>query len=131
MSDIPQLLAVIEPQIRDSFHAGYQAAQQAAASDRAELVGMLDQILIDAERDPEISDVLGMGRMESIANLVAKHGGWGMSDWQPIETYPKDGTSFLVWSKNCTDLSIAWHDEEGEPLERFYTHWHPLPPPPK
>lgn len=71
-----------------------------------------------------------------------------MSEWQPIATAPKDGSSFLAYQpKNdlypeamavCSysprygSLNIDWvygHDVEYEVDSP--THWRPLPPPPK
>ena len=63
-----------------------------------------------------------------------------MTDWQPIETAPKDGTEILVFNGNsiwlveteyemypkdngCGCCSHSIHDE--------VTHWMPLPEPPK
>jgi hypothetical protein len=69
-----------------------------------------------------------------------------MSNWQPIETAPKDGNRILV--SGNTDIAtteftngrwvlspIAW-DGDGETggiadLEFVPTHWMPLPEPPQ
>ena len=73
-----------------------------------------------------------------------------MSDWQTIESAPKDGTWILLFVTEPagSDYAIAtgepegwshidvgrWHDDVGE-FERVHagepTHWMPLPPPPK
>ena len=60
-----------------------------------------------------------------------------MTDWQPIETAPKDGTEIILTAQNsegtwkvdvgCFSAGILW--DWGW---RFRpTHWMPLPPPPK
>ena len=69
-----------------------------------------------------------------------------MSEWQPIETAPRDGTAILVWPGVLfTEMTyfhtsvVRWHDwkeawieASGEEYNTFYpTHWMPLPPPPK
>lgn len=64
-----------------------------------------------------------------------------MSDWQPIETAPKDGRSVMTFApdaKEPMDVSLfiedadipgsgegTWRDDGRDP-----THWQPLPPPP-
>lgn len=72
-----------------------------------------------------------------------------MSEWQPIETAPKDGTRVLAywpdcygngsacaveswfgpWGKGNADQTwqspFEWADGHNDP-----THWMPLPPPP-
>jgi hypothetical protein len=77
-----------------------------------------------------------------------------MSEWQPIETAPKDGTRVIVaFRNNCVTIA-RWSDacafesnDEGphwvewECDDHFYsshltgpnepTHWMPLPEPPK
>ena len=67
-----------------------------------------------------------------------------MTDWQPIETAPKDETTVLLYCPESWDTNGvrvgwwnggAWYAEEwsSNPLTDFYgkpTHWHPLPPPP-
>lgn len=61
-----------------------------------------------------------------------------MSEWQPIETAPKDGSQFLAsditgYHFNCwwenEGYEARWMDEiDSEPNP---THWMPLPPPPQ
>lgn len=73
-----------------------------------------------------------------------------MSDWQPIETAPKDGTDILVTVGTGGRCHVvAWLDEHGEPSAEYGwwrvddnkhgpyslrgaspTHWMPLPDPP-
>ena len=65
-----------------------------------------------------------------------------MSEWQPIETAPKDGTEVLVTAFKYNKpparfVSIAqfsedgncWQDQEPMPVHPP-THWMPLPAPP-
>jgi hypothetical protein len=72
-----------------------------------------------------------------------------MTEWQPIDTAPKDGTAILIWpaqsaltgSTECMTISyvVRWHDwkeawieASGEEYDTFYpTHWMPLPEAPK
>jgi hypothetical protein len=59
-------------------------------------------------------------------------------DWQPIETAPRDGTLFDVWSGyRVTNLWFAtngklYREGHSHPadLEHWPTHWMPLPAPP-
>jgi hypothetical protein len=67
-----------------------------------------------------------------------------MSEWQPIETAPRDATRILGWS--IDDVRAVWWWEshwldgrdrggwmtdDSEYYERTEpTHWHPLPDPP-
>lgn len=69
-----------------------------------------------------------------------------MSEWQPIETAPKDGTDCLFFSPgnenarnaNATDpyckvdfFSDRWPRARFQYPEAPYTHWMPLPSPPE
>lgn len=74
-----------------------------------------------------------------------------MSEWQPIETAPRDGTPFLAWDAGdtfqagCVCFAEFWDaDDEGNEAEFViisnangecneppeFTHWMPLPNPP-
>ena len=59
-----------------------------------------------------------------------------MNDWQPIETAPKDGSTFLSCNVNQGNVyGITWWSKTyeywcstgGQALYQF-THWMPLPP---
>ena len=74
-----------------------------------------------------------------------------MSEWQPIETAPKDGTRVLVfgfgddfevvrWTPDAGLIAPglpfnrtgAWKtSQDGWLLPNEVTHWMPLPPPPQ
>ena len=69
-----------------------------------------------------------------------------MTDWQPIETAPKDGTNILLVNRRglmATGLWMAgirgrgWFLRGGTKPDTFFndhhgpTHWMPLPPPPR
>lgn len=58
-----------------------------------------------------------------------------MSEWQEIETAPKDGTEILAWNGE-TCLCVVFHDGawvenyDYAELVEIPTHWMPLPKPP-
>ncbi len=58
-----------------------------------------------------------------------------MTDWQPIETAPRDGTRVLVWAHDrawtadrCSEGVPDFWDSDGTFIQP--THWQPLPAPP-
>lgn len=71
-----------------------------------------------------------------------------MSEWQPIETAPKDGRELLAVNKNkasvtyrvvyfdedAQDPKYPWHVEDSHSgfnhHQEFFTHWMLLPEPP-
>jgi hypothetical protein len=63
-----------------------------------------------------------------------------MTDWQPMETAPLDGTPFLgilsggemvVISCGHGELGFVVHASGDEINPLYFTHWMPLPEPPK
>ena len=66
-----------------------------------------------------------------------------MSEWQPIETAPKNGTLILAYETNTDDeylsgCMLAWWNPrqcfweiDGGGFGGELTHWQPLPEPPK
>jgi hypothetical protein len=94
---------------------------------------MMKTILLDTSIDYTSWDISEAGSIE-------------MTEWQPIETAPKDGTAILIWPAQSSftgddtisyvvrwhDWKEAWIEASGEEYDTFYpTHWMPLPPPPK
>lgn len=69
-----------------------------------------------------------------------------MTDWQAIETAPKDGTDILVFTRiepegvevqqvahwdGGDDEQYPWQVSDGSAYNRdMFTHWMPLPTPP-
>ena len=61
-----------------------------------------------------------------------------MTDWQPIETAPKDGTPILAYcqfTEDSCDIDNYWISEWDDYHGVFTpysgaTHWQPLPDPP-
>lgn len=69
-------------------------------------------------------------------------------EWHPIETTPKDGTPFLAWcpivvglgdtdATPDAEIQILWWESRGQFTsdrdlgDEHFTHWMPLPEPPK
>ncbi len=53
-----------------------------------------------------------------------------MSNWQPIETAPKDGSEVLGWCEGHVFHLIAWDGKKWLADDGFRcvpSHWQPLP----
>ena len=61
-----------------------------------------------------------------------------MSEWQPIETAPKDGTCVMTYTDGLDpifeQLPMYWDRDKGwvccVGYDMMPTHWQPLPTPP-
>jgi hypothetical protein len=60
-----------------------------------------------------------------------------MSDWQPIETAPRDGTEVLVFTREIGQMVVffdagLWREKANWlGLKNPPTYWMPLPKPPE
>ena len=78
------------------------------------------------KRPPTLEEVAAVRVLES-------------SEWQPIETVPKDGTEILLWYADMKAVNVAFWDggqwriryAEGEHDLWEPTHWMHLPAPPE
>ena len=119
----------LDPRDGDKYHhSRVVEALQKENEENCRLLGM------SAEREIQL-----LQKVQRLENLKAK---LAETEWQPIETAPRDGTVFDVYTKygrvtNCVACiqfgSIYNYDRESDNYDRkvnFATHWMPLPEPP-
>lgn len=68
------------------------------------------------------------------------------AEWRPIESAPRDGAAFLATDCRTNSHRVVWFDDEASPPfiwhvddasdgfnhhAGFFTHWMPLPEPPR
>lgn len=113
-----------------------------------EAIELADLILSDPPPDKDFAAMSAPALARFIRASVGARAcrGTEMSDWQPIETAPKDGRQFLMvrfgWEAQPT-YNVVYFDEEHPNYPwaiqdsdtayhpDFPTHWMPLPEPPQ
>lgn len=116
MSETPYAMAAEEI---GSLMDGYLAGDMAAAA-------LLEEALLDNK-----ALIVQALRIASVARS-------GLTEWQPIETAPKDGTSILLFEPPELGRFVGYWNTPRQAFaavlsvkERQPTHWMPLPHPPR
>ena len=148
MQNMSDLRAILGETMRKVIDGQITVEQARAVAQVAQEVNNTAKIEVEMARATD-GDFLGSGfidvdykrpnRLSHVRNQGAK-----MSEWQPIETAPKDGTVVDLWNyklnMRCADCFM--YDGEWSYLNDhfetvsikgndMFSHWMPLPEPPK